>query len=293
MQHVNASRDYRHDGLGSPCRRHSGRLKGPSVGYTGTASDSDGRPSHDAKRIGFSRIRAARLGSAPNKGRGSDVFGRSVRLISPMELSPYSALRGIGLCYTTVLPSVPEVLVVYYLFYFGGSLVLTKVMNAAGLMGFYSLPSFATGVMVGIVSGVYQTEAYRAAFLRLDRGRREAGLTCGMSNMFLLRRIIAPQTLRFALPALGNIWQSALKETSLLSVIGLTELLRQVGRPGSTHQPLLFDAAAAVIFLVIGRSTGLFFRTQAFEKVDAKLAGADNSRILMATIWLRDVSQSD
>ena len=79
-----------------------------------------------------------------------------------------------------------------------------------------------------------------------------------MSKFLLLRRIIAPQTLRFALPALGNIWQSALKETSLLSVIGLTELLRQAGTAaGSTRQPLLFYGIAAVMFLVIGRVSGL------------------------------------
>ena len=79
-----------------------------------------------------------------------------------------------------------------------------------------------------------------------------------MSRLLLLRRIIAPQVLRFALPALGNIWQSALKETSLLSVIGLTELLRQAGTAaGSTRQPLLFYGTAAVMFLIIGRVTGL------------------------------------
>ena len=178
-----------------------------------------------------------------------------------LKLCRYTTLRGFGQFYTTVFRGVPEILVVY-LFYFGGSLVLTKTMNAGGLSGFYSLPGFATGVMaVGIVSGAYQTEAYRAAFLRLDRGQLEAGIACGMSNMLLLGRIIAPQTLRFALPALGNIWQSALKETSLLSVIGLTELLRQAGTAaGSTHQPLLFYAVAAVMFLIIGRSTGLFIR---------------------------------
>lgn len=180
---------------------------------------------------------------------------------SILKLSRYMVLRSIGQSYTTIFRGVPEILVVY-LFYFGGSLVLTKVMNAGGMTGFYSLPGFATGVMaVGIVSGAYQTEAFRAAFLRLDRGQLEAGLATGMSNLLLLRRIIAPQTLRFALPALGNIWQSALKETSLLSVIGLTELLRQAGTAaGSTHQPLLFYAVAAVMFFIIGRSTGLFIR---------------------------------
>ncbi len=186
-------------------------------------------------------------------GLGS-VFGMGG---ATLKLARSPVLRLVGQAYTTIFRGVPEILVVY-LFYFGGSVVLTKLMNTGGFPGFYSLPSFVIGVLaVGIVSGAYQTEAYRSAYLRLDRGQIEAGASCGMSKYLLLRRIIAPQTLRFALPALGNIWQSALKETSLLSVIGLTELLRQAGTAaGSTRQPLLFYAVAAAMFLIIGRMTG-------------------------------------
>ncbi|TGQ77117.1 MULTISPECIES: ABC transporter permease subunit [unclassified Mesorhizobium] len=175
-----------------------------------------------------------------------------------LKLARSRFLRAIGQFYTTVFRGVPEILVVY-LFYFGGSVVLSKAMNVGGFPGFYSLPSFATGaIAVGVVSGAYQTEGYRSAYLRLDRGQIEAGASCGMSRLLLLRRIIAPQTLRFALPALGNVWQSALKETSLLSVIGLSELLRQTGTAaGSTRQPLLFYGVAALVFLIIGRSTGI------------------------------------
>ncbi|TGQ89223.1 ABC transporter permease subunit [Mesorhizobium sp. M8A.F.Ca.ET.208.01.1.1] len=175
-----------------------------------------------------------------------------------LKLARSRFLRAIGQFYTTVFRGVPEILVVY-LFYFGGSVVLSKAMNVGGFPGFYSLHSFATGaIAVGVVSGAYQTEGYRSAYLRLDRGQIEAGASCGMSRLLLLRRIIAPQTLRFALPALGNVWQSALKETSLLSVIGLSELLRQTGTAaGSTRQPLLFYGVAALVFLIIGRSTGI------------------------------------
>lgn len=174
-----------------------------------------------------------------------------------LKLARSRLFRTLGQFYTTVFRGVPEILIVY-LFYFGGSVVFTNAMNSGGFPGFYSLPAFIIGVIaVGIVSGAYQTEAYRSAFLRLDRGQIEAGAACGMSKLLLLRRIIAPQTLRIALPALGNIWQSALKETSLLSVIGLTELLHQAGTAaGSTRQPLLFYTFVAVMFLVIGRITG-------------------------------------
>ena len=174
-----------------------------------------------------------------------------------LKLSRRALLRAVGMFYTTVFRGIPEILIIY-LFYFGGSVAFTKMMNLGGLPGFFSLPAFFIGVLaVGIVSGAYQTEAYRAGFLRLDRGQIEAGLSCGMSDLLLLRRIIALQALRFALPALGNIWQSVLKETALLSVIGLTELLRQsITAAGSTREPLLFYGVAAVMFFVIGRVTG-------------------------------------
>lgn len=179
-----------------------------------------------------------------------------------LKLSSIASLRWVGIFYTTVFRGMPEILVVY-LFYFGGSLALTHLMHLAGFPGFFSLPSFVIGILaIGLVSGAYQTEVYRSAYLRLDRGQVEAGQACGMGRAVLLWRIIAPQTLRFALPALGNIWQSVLKETALLSIIGLVELLRQSTiAAGATRQPLLFYGAAAFIYLVMGQVTGIGIRS--------------------------------
>jgi octopine/nopaline transport system permease protein len=174
-----------------------------------------------------------------------------------MKLSRAAPLRWFGNIYTTVVRGVPEILIIY-LFYFGGSLALTRLLNLGGFPGFFSVPSFISGVLaIGLVSGAYQTEAYRSAYQRLERGQIEAAKACGMSGFILLSRIVAPQTLRFALPALGNIWQSVLKETALLSVTGLVELLRQSSTAaGSTRQPMLFYGVAAVMFFIIGRATG-------------------------------------
>ncbi|WP_317214464.1 ABC transporter permease subunit [Gluconobacter sp. GP1] len=178
-----------------------------------------------------------------------------------LKLAPNHALRWIGTFYTTLFRGIPEILVVY-LFYFGGSLALTHLMHLAGFPGFFSLPSFVIGVVaIALVSGAYQTEAFRSAYCRLERGQIEAGKASGMSPTVLLRRIIAPQTLRFALPALGNIWQSVLKETALLSIIGLVELLRQSTiASGATRQPLLFYGVAALVYLIMGQTTALGIR---------------------------------
>jgi octopine/nopaline transport system permease protein len=77
----------------------------------------------------------------------------------------------------------------------------------------------------------------------------------------MLRRIVAPQTLRYAIPGLGNVWQLVLKDSALVSVIGLVELMRQaqIGA-GSTREPFIFFCAAAALYLVIATTTGALFR---------------------------------
>ena len=82
-----------------------------------------------------------------------------------------------------------------------------------------------------------------------------------MSNSTMLRRIVAPQVLRYAIPGLGNVWQLVLKDSALVSVIGLVELMRQaqVGS-GSTRQPFVFYCGAAALYLAIALLTGALFR---------------------------------
>ena len=81
-----------------------------------------------------------------------------------------------------------------------------------------------------------------------------------MNSALMFRRIIAPQVLRFALPGLGNLWQVALKDSSLISVTGLAELMRvsQVGA-GSTHQPFPVYLGGAVLYLVMTLVTTCLF----------------------------------
>ena len=79
-----------------------------------------------------------------------------------------------------------------------------------------------------------------------------------MPRSLMFRRIIVPQALRFAIPGLGNVWQLALKESALISVVGLTEILRQaqVGA-GSTRQPFAFFITAAALYLLLSTRLGL------------------------------------
>lgn len=178
--------------------------------------------------------------------------------------SRLSGSRPLGLVadvYGTVFRGVPDLLTIYLL-YFGGSVALTAVGHWFGAVGFIGLPAFAIGTLaIGIISGAYQAEVFRGAYLAVARGQIEAAYAFGMSPLLALRRVIVPQLMRHAIPGLGNVWQLVLKDSALISVIGLVELMRQaqIGA-GSTRQPFVFYIAAAVLYFIIASATGVAFR---------------------------------
>jgi octopine/nopaline transport system permease protein len=177
------------------------------------------------------------------------VFGS---LVAWAKLSGSRVAAAIGNSYAAIFRGVPELLIVYFV-YFGSSALLTGLANLVGIEGFVGVPSFAAGALaVGIISGAYQGEVYRGAYLAIHRGELEAARAVGMSSWLMFRRIIAPQVLRFAIPGLGNLWQVALKDSSLISVTGLAELMRvsQVAA-GSTRQPFVFYLGGCALYLVL------------------------------------------
>lgn len=175
--------------------------------------------------------------------------------------------------YTTVFRGIPDLLVIY-LFYFGGGVALAAIAKALfGFDGFVALPGFLVGTLaIGIVSGAYQAEVIRGAYQAIAPGEIEAARACGMSGLTLLRRIIGPQVLRFAIPGMGNIWQLVLKESALVAVVGLSlhfaeikigdivvlyetrfsDLLRQAHvAAGSTRQPFPFYITCIGLYLLL------------------------------------------
>lgn len=186
-------------------------------------------------------------------------------MIAAAKLSRFRAVRMLGDAYTTVFRGVPELLVIY-LFYFGGSGFVSTVARWFGNDGFVSVSPFTVGALaVGMISGAYQAEVYRAAVLAVSRGELEAARAIGMPPLMMLRRILIPQVLRFALPGIGNVWQMSLKDSALISVTGLAELMRQSQvAAGSTHDYFQFFIAGGVLYLVItGVSNRIFGRAEA------------------------------
>ncbi len=173
-------------------------------------------------------------------------------VVATAKLSGNALLVGLGNVYTTVFRGVPELLIIY-LIYFGGSSAVTAVGQWLGYEGFLGLPSFAAGALaVGIISGSYQAEVYRGAYLAIAKGELEAASAIGMNRMLRLRRVVMPQVLRYAIPGLGNVWQLTLKDSALISVTGLAELMRtsQVAA-GSTRQYFLFYIVGGVLYLLL------------------------------------------
>ncbi len=180
------------------------------------------------------------------------------------KLSHSAVLRGSADVYTTVVRGVPELLVIYLLF-FGLPGAVQSVAGAFGYTGTLQVQPFTVGVLaVGIISGAYSTEVLRGAIQTIPAGQIEAARAVGMHRGLIFRRIMLPQIMRYALPGLGNVWQLTLKDTALISVTGLAELMRQSSVAArSTREPFVFYLVAALLFLVMTT-----FSTVAFQKAE-------------------------
>ena len=173
-------------------------------------------------------------------------------IFTPLKLSKNKFLNLIANSYTTVIRGVPELLVIYLLF-FGGTGAVMYVASIFGYNEYIEINAFITGAFsIGIISGAYSTEVFRGAIQSIDKGQFEAAEVLGFSKFKKFYKIILPQMLRLAIPNLSNVWQITLKDTSLISVTGLVEIMRQSYiAAGSTRDPLLFYSFAAVLYLML------------------------------------------
>ena len=185
-------------------------------------------------------------------------------IFTTFKLSKNKILNLIGGFYTTVFRGVPELLVIY-LFFFGGSGAVMYVAKIFGYDGYIEVNAFITGaISIGIISGAYSTEVFRGAIQSINKGQFEASKVLGLRKKIYYYKIIIPQMLRLALPNISNVWQITLKDTSLISVTGLVEIMRQsYVAAGSTRDPLFFYSFAAVLYLLL-----TFLSLKLFNKLE-------------------------
>ena len=195
-------------------------------------------------------------------------------IFTPLKLSKNKFLNFIANSYTTIIRGVPELLVIYLLF-FGGTGAVMFVASIFGYNEYIEINAFLTGAFaIGIISGAYSTEVFRGAIQSIDKGQFEAANVLGLSKFNKFFKIILPQTLRLAIPNLSNVWQITLKDTSLISVTGLVEIMRQSYiAAGSTRDPLFFYSFAAVLYLSL---TFLSMKLIMLKKVSDKYNTAAN-----------------
>ncbi|WP_353191817.1 amino acid ABC transporter permease [Pandoraea pnomenusa] len=184
----------------------------------------------------------------------SMVFGLAIGIIvAIMGIGKVRVLRAIARAYVSVMRGTPLLVQIFVIYY--------------GLPGIgISLDPTPAGVLtLSLNVGAYLSESMRGALEGMPRGQWLAAYSLGLSYWQTLRYVIAPQALRIAVPSLGNSLISLIKDTSLVSVITVTELLRSAQEViASTYQPLPLYLACAAIYWVL--STGLSALQRRIEK---------------------------
>lgn len=174
-------------------------------------------------------------------------------LVAMASMSKSTVLRWFGIGYTTVFRGVPELLTLFTV-YNGAALLLNRLAKMANPdAGFVELSPFVAGVVsLGLVFGAFSAEVLRGAFQALDKGQIEAGFAVGMRRSDVFRRIKLPQAWRFALPGLGNLWVNLIKDTALVSIISLNDLMRMTSvAVGFTKKPFTFFLAACLAYWAV------------------------------------------
>jgi polar amino acid transport system permease protein len=148
---------------------------------------------------------------------------------------------------TDFLRGIPEFLILL-ICYFG----LSNLINTH-FAGMFSLSPFAGGVVaLALVFGAYSSEVFRGAFLAVPKGQLEAARSYGLSRWQTLWYVRLPQAWRICLPSLNNMWQNLFKDTSLVSIVGLEDMLRKANIAAQfTKQPFVFYAAVGLIYLAL------------------------------------------
>jgi polar amino acid transport system permease protein len=133
--------------------------------------------------------------------------------------------------------------------------------------------SFVSGmVALGVVFSSYASEVFLSAFKAVPAGQYEGGYAIGLSRWQTMRLVVLPQLIRIALPGLANLWMILLKDTALVSAIGLNDILRQAGVAARvTKQAFLFFGVAALIYLVLAivSSVGIYAIERAVSRQEA------------------------
>jgi His/Glu/Gln/Arg/opine family amino acid ABC transporter permease subunit len=163
-------------------------------------------------------------------------------VVAALRLYAVAPVRAAATGYVELFRNLPLILVVYWAFY------VVPILIGVGLS------PLATGLAaLALNVTAYNAETFRAGINSIRRGQTEAAMALGMSRMQALRRVVLPQAGRRILPVLASTWVSLFKDTSLVSVIAVSELAyTSMQIRAQTFRVLEMLTAMAVIYWLLG-----------------------------------------
>jgi polar amino acid transport system permease protein len=185
------------------------------------------------------------------------VFGMILGLFLALgRLSKNAIVDKICWFYIWLFRGTPLIMQIFF-FYYGLPLIFGKSLSFSAMMAAY--------IALALNSGAYLAEIIRAAIQSIDKGQMEAAKALGMSYGQAMRRIIVPQSYRRLIPPVGNEVIALLKDSALVSTIGMAELMRNTTQIVNATTNALIYLPSAALYLIM---TSLF--TITFEKLEKK-----------------------
>jgi His/Glu/Gln/Arg/opine family amino acid ABC transporter permease subunit len=175
-------------------------------------------------------------------------------VVAFMRISRFSIFRAAAQGYINFFQGAPLYVLIFWVYY-----------GVAMLVGVNFQPFTAGAIALTTQYGAYMAEIYRSGIQAIERGQREAAVSMGLTTTQTYRHIILPQALRIVLPSLGNMWIAMIKDSSLLSIIGVMEIMRTAYLNSNDYfRPFEFYTLAALLYIAL---TFLFFYSnQALER---------------------------
>jgi len=153
--------------------------------------------------------------------------------------------------YASIAMGVPTILYVFFIYY-NAPVFLKKSFDLR-----VDVSPFMAGLAaLTFVYSAYVAEVVRGAAINVPRGQWEAAQVLGLSRFTIWRLVILPQIWRLSVPGIVNVWMTVLKDTALVSLVGLTDLIRMAEVAAAVSKmPFLFFILAAMVFVMLSAAT--------------------------------------
>ena len=170
----------------------------------------------------------------------SEIIGIIIGLVtSVIRVTRIKVVSQLALVYVDLFRGTPLLMQIIFIYY------------ALPYLGI-NLPAIVAGIVaLSVNSGAYVSEIFRAGIESIDKGQTEAARSLGLSYMQAMRYVVIPQTIKRVLPPLTNEFVALIKDSSLLSVIAIAELMRTAKEMMSWKMNPSSLTAAAIIYLII------------------------------------------